>query len=110
MICWEINSTERSIRSVELPDIPEGYGDDPRLLSEETGDVVYVERNSEADCGFVVEGIRSPIIGVAYVVGTNEAGDDVPPKAAYDSLVESIDFGQCRDGMFFGERHVRAIQ
>ena len=110
MICFAINPTERTILSVDLPAIPDGYGDDPRLLNEETGDVIYTELNSKSDCGFVLDGVRAPIIGIAYVVGTNEAGDDVPPKVAYDSLVDGVDFGSVRSGMFFGERHVKAIQ
>jgi len=110
MIYFKIDPTAHSIESVEMPALPEGYDDDPRLLSEETGDVIYTERLSESNRGFVLNNVRAPFVGVAYVAGTNEAGDDVPPKAAYDSLVDGIDFGDVRDGMFFGSRHVRTIQ
>lgn len=109
MIVWQINPTERTIRSVDLPSIPEGYNDDPRLLND-MGDVVYVLRDRKDNFGFLIEGIRSPIVGTAFVSGTNEAGDDVPPKVAYDSLVEAIDFGKVDMGMFYGDRHVRTIQ
>jgi hypothetical protein len=109
VIAFEIDPTERTIRSVDLPAIPDGYDDDPKYLNDD-GDVVYTERKSEATRGFILDGVRAPLVGVAYVVGTNEAGDDVAPKASYDSLVNGIDFGDCRDGMFYGERHVRTIQ
>ena len=108
MIVWVINPSDRTIRSEEVPSIPEGYIDDPLLLNE-LGDVVYVERGSKDTRAFLLGDIRMPLVGVAYIVGTNENGDDVPPKSAYDSLLNSIDFGDVRNGMFHGERHIRAI-
>jgi len=109
VICFEIDPTERTIRSVELPAIPEGYGDDPKFLNE-LGDVIYFQRDCKDGNGFVIDGVRAPLLGVCFVAGTNEDGDDVPPKAAYDSLVSGIDFGHAIHGMFRVERHVRAIQ
>lgn len=79
MIAFEINPTARSIRAVEIPALPEGYDDNAKYLND-LGDVVYIQRNSEAKFGFVLEGIRAPLIGTAYVVGTNEDGDDIPPQ------------------------------
>jgi hypothetical protein len=109
MICFEIDPKARSIRAIDLPAIPDGYGDDPRYLDDE-GDVIYTERSSENTHGFVLDGVRPPLVGVAYVMGTDQDGNDVPPKVAYDWLVEHIDFGHVCAGMFRGERHVRAIQ
>lgn len=109
MICFEINPMERSIRSVDIPSVPQSYGDNPRYLDDD-GDVVYTMQNSKENRGFILEGIRAPLIGRAYVVGTNEDGDDVPPKVTYDWLVEHIDFGDVRDTMFYGARNIRQIQ
>lgn len=109
MICFKIDPVAQTIESVDIPAIPDGYDDDPRLLND-MGDVVYAERKSKSNRGFVLEGIRPPLVGVAYVMGTNEAGDDVPPKVAYDSLVNGIDFGDVRDGMLYGARNIRQVQ
>lgn len=113
MICFEINPTARTIRAVDIPAIPDGYSDDPHYLNE-LGDVVYVERKSEATHGFVLEGVRAPMRGLAYIVGTNEDGDDVPPKVEYNWLVEHSDFGSIVPHgdmlMFTGDRVIRSIQ
>ena len=110
MILWEINPEERTIRSVDLETLPVAYGDDPCLLDAETGDVLYRDRTSSSTFAFVIDGIRAPVVGVAYISGTNANGDDVPPKGAYDSLVNGIDFGKCVGDMFMGDTIIRGLQ
>jgi hypothetical protein len=93
VICFEINPTAKSILAVELPFIPDKYSEDPALVpSMDNGDVIYMDESGENKDSFKLRGFRYPIFGIAYIMGTNENGDDCPPKTAYDDLIESVTF------------------
>ena len=110
-MAYRIDPAERTVRSVGLDDeeLIALKDRDPHYLNE-NGDVVY--EGEKSDHYFVIEGIRRPLHGVSFVVGTTEDGDDCEPSATLTQewLAAHLDFGTASNGMYFGDTIVRAIQ
>jgi hypothetical protein len=74
----------------------------------EAGDVLYESGTGDGYC--VYEGIRRPQRGFLLIVGTTEDGEDCEPVVRFKEISESLDFGTARNGMYYGDAIVRAIQ
>lgn len=110
-MAFRIDPAQRQVRWVGLDDeeLTALKDRDPVYLND-SGDVIYEGRGS--DHYFVIEGVRRPLCGVSYIVGTTIDGEDCEPSedTSLEWLCGHLDFGTASGGMYFGDAIVRAIQ
>lgn len=108
-MAFAIDPQQRTVRCCGLddPELKTLKNSDPFYLNED-GDVIY--EGPDSPHYFVIEGVRRPLHGVSYIVGTTEEGDDSEPQVSLAWLQDHLDFGTASNGLYFGDTIVRALQ